>query len=109
MTNNADLDQLTSETNRSGATLLAKAGHIQVHRARVKIQSINLKYFKIIKKSYSFISQISVYITDHHTVQLIASTIIATDKRGYPHNIFLTSPRKHMLWVLIRSASPRRF
>ena len=23
--------------------------------------------------------------------------------------IFLTSQRKHMLWVLIRSASPRRF
>ena len=45
---------------------------------------------------------------------------IATDKRGYPHNIFLISRRKHMLWVLIRSAllstkvlirstSPRRF
>ena len=30
--------------------------------------------------------------------------IIATDKRGYPHNIFLISPQKHMLWVLIRSA-----
>ena len=28
---------------------------------------------------------------------------IATDKRGYPHNIFLISQRKHMLWVLIRS------
>ena len=34
---------------------------------------------------------------------------IATDKRGYPHDIFLISPWKHMLWVLIRSASPRRF
>ena len=34
---------------------------------------------------------------------------IATDKRGYPHNIFLISPQKHMLWVLIRSASTRRF
>ena len=33
----------------------------------------------------------------------------ATDKRGYPHNIFLISPQKHMLWVLIRSASARRF
>ena len=31
--------------------------------------------------------------------------IIATDKRGYSHNIFLTSPWKHMLWVFIRSAS----
>ena len=30
--------------------------------------------------------------------------LIATDKRGYPYNIFLISPRKHMLWVLIRSA-----
>ena len=27
----------------------------------------------------------------------------------YPHNIFLTSPQKDMFWVLIRSASPRRF
>ena len=32
---------------------------------------------------------------------------IATDKRGYPYNIFLISWRKHMLWVLIRSALPR--
>ena len=32
-----------------------------------------------------------------------------TDKRGYPHNIFLISQRIHMLWVLIRSASPRCF
>ena len=35
--------------------------------------------------------------------------IIATDKRGYPHNIFLISRWKHMLWVLIRSTSVRRF
>ena len=34
---------------------------------------------------------------------------IATDKRGYPHDIFLISPQKHMLWVLIRSASLRHF
>ena len=33
---------------------------------------------------------------------------IATDRRRYPHNIFLISRRKHMLWVLIRSASVRR-
>ena len=39
----------------------------------------------------------------------IQSRCIATDKRGYPHNIFLISPRKNMLWVLIRSASARRF
>ena len=34
---------------------------------------------------------------------------IGLDKGGYPVNIFLISPRKHMLWVLIRSASVRRF
>ena len=28
---------------------------------------------------------------------------IATDKRGYPHNIFLISQRKHTLWVLIKA------
>ena len=31
--------------------------------------------------------------------------VIAQDKRVYPHIIFLISPRKYMLWVLIRSAS----
>ena len=35
--------------------------------------------------------------------------IIATDKRGYPHNIFLVSSWKHMLWVFIRSGSASRF
>ena len=33
---------------------------------------------------------------------------IAPDKRGYPHNIFLFSPWKQMLWVLIRSVSVRQ-
>ena len=35
----------------------------------------------------------------------LMKTAIATDKRGYQHIIFLISRRKHMLWVLIRSAS----
>ena len=35
--------------------------------------------------------------------------VIATDKRGYPHNILFISLLKHMLWVLIGSASARRF
>ena len=35
--------------------------------------------------------------------------IIAPDKRGYPHIIFLICAGKYMLWVLIRSASARRF
>ena len=40
---------------------------------------------------------------------LLIESIIPTDKRGYLHNIFLISQRKHMLWVFIRSASARRF
>ena len=34
---------------------------------------------------------------------------IGLDKGEYPVNIFFISPRKHKLWVLIRSASARRF
>ena len=33
-------------------------------------------------------------------------SIIGLDKGWYLENIFLISPRKHMLWVFIRSASP---
>ena len=33
---------------------------------------------------------------------------VASDYKGYPHNIFLIHP-KNMLWVLIRNASPRSF
>ena len=29
----------------------------------------------------------------------ILTPYIALDKRGYPHNIFLIFPQKHMLWV----------
>ena len=32
---------------------------------------------------------------------------LKTDKMGYQVNIFLISPRKHKLWVFIRSASFR--
>ena len=34
---------------------------------------------------------------------------IAPEKRRYLQNIFLISSRKHMLWVLIRSAPARHF
>ena len=27
--------------------------------------------------------------------------LLATDKSGYPHNIFLISPHKHLLWVCL--------
>ena len=36
-------------------------------------------------------------------------TSIGLDKSGYQVNIFLISPQKHMLRVLIRSASVRHF
>ena len=39
----------------------------------------------------------------------ILGNFIGLDKSGYQVYIFLNSPRKHMLWVLIRSASARRF
>ena len=42
-------------------------------------------------------------------VTIIGSVYIGLDKMGYHVNIFLVSPWKHMLWVLIRSASARRF
>ena len=40
---------------------------------------------------------------------LSQQTYIGLDKGVYPVNIFLISPQKHMLWVLIRSASTRHF
>ena len=39
----------------------------------------------------------------------ISEKNIGLDKGGYPVNIFLISPWKHMLWVLIWSALARRF
>ena len=41
--------------------------------------------------------------------KLVLRQYIALDKSGYQVYIFLISPRKHMLWVLIRSASVRHF
>ena len=41
---------------------------------------------------------------------LCLSILIALDKSGYQENIFLIfQQKKHMLCVLIRSASPRHF
>ena len=34
---------------------------------------------------------------------LLYADSIATDKRGYPHNIFLISRRKHMLWYSLEA------
>ena len=43
------------------------------------------------------------------SLQSDKSLFIGLDKGGYPVNIFLISPLKHMLWVLIRRVSVRRF
>ena len=54
-----------------------------------------------------------VLLQNHWMLQNIMAfekpVIIGLDKSGYQVYIFLISPQKHMLWVLIRSASPRRF
>ena len=44
----------------------------------------------------------SVYLSNEKTV-------LAPDKTSFQKTIFLVSSRKHMLWVLIRSASVRHF
>ena len=41
--------------------------------------------------------------------QLYRLGLIVPDERRFPHDIFLISLRKHMLWVLIRSALVRHF
>ena len=51
----------------------------------------------------------TVTIYPYHTCLKIWTCPIGLDKSWYQVNIFLISPRKHMLWVLIRSPSPRRF
>ena len=58
-------------------------------------------------------SAICWYVTllDHEKRGLFSALVkwgIGLDKRGYQVNIFLVSPQKHMLWVLIRSASSSR-
>ena len=48
-------------------------------------------------------------ILDAQNEKLALQPYIAPDKRGYPHNISFILPQKYVLWVPIRSASPRRF
>ena len=51
----------------------------------------------------------SVDLQTSSVILFFKTTGITPDKRWYPHNIFLISPQKHLLWVLIRSASLRHF
>ena len=51
--------------------------------------------------------QLHTYTEGYLMFIRILLIFIGLDKSGYQVNIFLISPRKHMLWVLIRSPSPR--
>ena len=42
------------------------------------------------------------FVLFERNIALVGYTHIATDKRGYPHNIFLISPQKHMLWYSLK-------
>ena len=46
-----------------------------------------------------------LYKIVHYKTVLVSGerNFIATDKRGYPHNIFLISSRKHMLWYSLEA------
>ena len=59
----------------------------------------------------SLIGAFAVLKQNHWILQNVSmdSKCIGLDKGGYLVNIFLISPRKHMLWVLIRSALARLF
>ena len=68
-----------------------------------------LSVFQVLEVSFSIYLTRRVFVMHQSFAFCFAYVSIATDKRGYPHKIFLISRRKHMLWVLIRSASMRRF
>ena len=63
---------------------------------------LNLRW---VHMSQGTLADIVAYpVDDYSEPSLQQQHFINADKRGYPHNIFLISPRKHMLWVLIRSS-----
>ena len=49
------------------------------------------------------------FIYNVGTIDTVKDVHIAPGKRGIHIIFFLISPQKHMLWVLIRSASLRHF
>ena len=60
-----------------------------------------------VKKAMVVNLDISVSSDSFHTT--FHTENVGLERSGYQVNIFLISPRKHMLWVLIRSASLRHF
>ena len=53
--------------------------------------------------------EMAYYKLSHLDLHCLQRYLIGLDNSGYQVNSFLISQRKHMLWVLIRSASVRRF
>ena len=68
----------------------------------------NLCFRAEIRKIITWYPLLSRPMLNHHLFILHINNIIAPDRWWSPHNIFPTSPWKHLLWVLIRSASVRR-
>ena len=129
MANSADPDQLaSSEANWSGSTLFAKAGYIRVQQdkgeqnnivARGNWESIgtrkkcfrenslimDLKHHKYNQyrfKNSQTLERNRQYTNCHNYTPYLQIRNIFQPKTV---DIFLVPPRKHMLWVLIKSAS----
>ena len=63
-------------------------------------------YFLLKIKENKFLSVMSANVQTKSSSDCDELLVhIGLDKGGYPVNIFFISPQKHMLWVLIRSAS----
>ena len=88
MTNSADPDQLASSEKPTDLEIhcLQRQGISEFSRTRDKLTVVLLN--------------LDISCLYQH---------IGLDKSGYQVNNFLISQRKHMLWILIRSASVRRF
>ena len=91
--------------------------HVVVGREKKKIKHIlfgAMNNAQILHKTNKIIcastsKNILNYVCDAHAIRYIIPCYIGLDKTGYQFNIFLIYPWKHMLWVLIRSASMRHF
>ena len=85
----------------------------KVHRKRAKkqwkIREITVEFQEITISWYRKTGKKIHIIRKLRHIHLLSYMGIAPDKRGYSHNTFLISPQKHMLWVLIGSASSSEY
>ena len=73
----------------------------QITWSRVLIQIHILEDKQLRSRSVGFFTGSTLFAKAGH--------IISLDKNGYQVNIFLISPQKHMLWVLIKRAKPNEY